>query len=43
MTAREIGDDFLTHLIPGTFVVPAMVTVVTLLQHKYSYSYITVT
>ena len=42
MTDTEIANDFLTHLIPGTFVVPAMVTVITILQAKYGFSYITV-
>jgi hypothetical protein len=42
MKPEAIAADWLTNLIPDTFVVPAMVTVVNLLQQKYRYSYITV-
>jgi len=43
MNATGVGDDILTHLIPGTHVVPAMVAAVAELQQRYHYSYITLT
>jgi hypothetical protein len=41
MAARDVAVDILTHLIPGTFVVPAMVATVAVLQATYRYTYIT--
>ncbi len=40
MTANQVADDLLTHLIPGTHVVPAMVATVAVLQQRYHYTYI---
>lgn len=40
MKPAEVADDLLTHLIPGTHVVPAMVATVAVLQQRYQYSYI---
>ena len=40
MTAADVADDILTHLIPGAIVVPAMVATIAVLQAKYRYSYI---
>lgn len=42
MTAREVADDILTHLIPGAVVVPSGVATVAVLQQQYGYAYITV-
>jgi hypothetical protein len=39
MTATQVADDILTHLIPGTFVVPAMVATLAVLQATYHYTY----
>lgn len=39
MSATEVADDVLTHLIPGTFVVPAMVAAIAVLQATYRYTY----
>jgi hypothetical protein len=41
MSAREVADDILTHLIPGTHVVPGMVATIAVLQQRFHYSYIT--
>jgi intracellular sulfur oxidation DsrE/DsrF family protein len=41
MTAPQVAEDILTHLIPGTHVVPSMVAAIAVLQQKYHYSYIT--
>jgi len=41
MSASDVADDILTHLIPGTHVVPGMVATVAVLQQRYHYSYIT--
>ncbi len=41
MTAPEVADDILTHLIPGTHVVPSMVATIAVLQQRYHYSYLT--
>jgi len=43
MDATDVASDILTHLIPGTHVVPAMVAAVATLQQRYHYSYITLT
>jgi len=43
MTATTVADDILTHLIPGTHVVPAMVATVAVLQQRFHYSYVTLT
>ena len=40
MTAADVADDILTHLIPGAIVVPAMVATIAVLQAKYRYTYI---
>jgi hypothetical protein len=41
MTAREVADDMLTHLIPGAVVVPSMVATIAVLQASYHYTYLT--
>lgn len=43
MSAPDVADDILTHLISGTHVVPAMVATIGVLQSVHHYSYITVT
>jgi len=43
MSASDVADDILTHLIPGAHVVPAMVAAIAELQQRYHYSYITLT
>lgn len=40
MSASAVADDILTHLIPGTHVVPSMVATIAVLQQKYHYSFI---
>lgn len=42
-SAQAVADDILTHLIPGTHVVPAMIATIAVLQQRYHYSYITLT
>lgn len=39
-SATEVANDILTHLIPGTIVVPAMVATLAVLQSTYHYTYI---
>ncbi|MBV8489397.1 MAG: hypothetical protein JO199_02615 [Candidatus Eremiobacteraeota bacterium] len=41
MTATQVADDILTHLIPGAVVVPSMVAAIAVLQAKYNYTYLT--
>ncbi len=41
MTATDVANDILTHLIPGTHVVPSMVATVAVLQQRFHYSYVT--
>lgn len=41
MTATQVADDILTHLIPGAIVVPSMVATIAVLQDVYKYTYIT--
>jgi hypothetical protein len=41
MTATDVADDILTHLIPGAFVVPSMAGAIAVLQHVYQYAYAT--
>lgn len=41
MTAPQVADDILTHLIPGAHVVPSMVATIAVLQQRFNYSYIT--
>lgn len=41
MTASQVADDILTHLIPGATVVPAMVATIAVMQAVYHYTYIT--
>ncbi len=36
----DVADELLTHLIPGTVVVPAMVATIAVLQAKYRYTYL---
>lgn len=40
MTAADVAADILTHLIPGTRVVPSMVAAIAVLQQKYRYAFI---
>lgn len=42
MTASQVADDILTHLIPGTHVVPSMMGAIMVLQQRYHYGYQTV-
>jgi intracellular sulfur oxidation DsrE/DsrF family protein len=41
MNAAEVAGDILTHLIPGTVVVPSMVAAIAVLQATYHYTYLT--
>ncbi|HTU80757.1 MAG TPA: hypothetical protein VMF61_01425 [Candidatus Acidoferrales bacterium] len=41
MSATDVADDILTHLIPGAIVVPSMVGAVAVLQAEYRYTYAT--
>ncbi len=41
MSATDVANDILTHLIPGTHVVPSMVATVAVLQQRFHYSYVT--
>ena len=41
MTASEVADDVLTHLIDGAFVVPSMVASIAVLQNTYRFAYLT--
>lgn len=43
MKAPQVADDLLTHLIPGTHVVPSMVATIAVLQARHNYTYITLT
>lgn len=43
MTASQVADDMLTHLIPGAVVVPSMVGAIAVLQATYHYTYLTLT
>lgn len=43
MSPAAVANDILTHLIPGTHVVPSMVATVAVLQQKYHYSYAALT
>ncbi|MGH8163378.1 MAG: hypothetical protein ACREP1_03485, partial [Rhodanobacteraceae bacterium] len=43
MTAQDVADDILTHLIPGAIVVPSMVATVAVLQATFHYTYATLT
>ncbi len=43
MSPTDVANDILTHLIPGAFVVPAMVAAVAVLQREYHYTYIALT
>lgn len=42
MTPSQVADDILTHLIPGTHVVPGMVATVAVLQQRFHYAYMTI-
>jgi hypothetical protein len=39
MSASEVADDILTHLIPGTHVVPSMMATVMVLQQRFHYGF----
>jgi len=43
MTAQDVADDILTHLIVGTLVNPSMVATVAVLQKVYGYTYVALT
>lgn len=43
MTAKDVADDILTHLIPGTVVNPSMVATVAMLQKYFGYTYVALT
>jgi hypothetical protein len=43
MTATDVANDILLHLIPGAIVVPSMVAAIAVLQQNYHYTYITLT
>jgi hypothetical protein len=43
MSAQDVADDILTHLIPGTLVNPSMIATVAVLQKVYSYTYAALT
>jgi hypothetical protein len=43
MTAKDVANDILTHLIPGTLVNPSMVATVAILQKYYGYTYVALT
>jgi hypothetical protein len=43
MSPTDVADDILTHLIPGTLVVPSMVATVAVLQAEYHYTYAALT
>lgn len=43
MSAQDVANDILTHLIPGTHVVPSMMSAIMVLQQQYHYGYMTLT
>jgi len=43
MTARDVANDILTHLFPGSVVVPSMVGAIAVMQARYKYTYVTLT
>jgi hypothetical protein len=43
MSASQVADDMLTHLIPGTHVVPSMMAAIMMLQQRYHYGFQTLT
>jgi hypothetical protein len=43
MSASDVADDILTHLIPGTHVVPSMMATIMVLQQHYHYGFQTLT
>lgn len=43
MKASDVADDILTHLIPGTHVVPSMMGTIMVLQQRYHYGFQTLT
>jgi hypothetical protein len=43
MTAKDVADDILTHLIPGAIVVPSMVATMAVLQCEFKYAYVALT
>jgi intracellular sulfur oxidation DsrE/DsrF family protein len=40
MTAQDVADDVLTHLVSGALVVPSMVATIAVLQNTYHYAYL---
>lgn len=42
MSAKDVAAEILTHLVPGTIVVPSGVATVAVLQQQYHYTYITI-
>jgi hypothetical protein len=42
MSASDVADDILTHLIPDTHVVPSMMGTIMVLQQRFHYGYQTV-
>ncbi|HYL26310.1 MAG TPA: hypothetical protein VEW74_00680 [Candidatus Nitrosotalea sp.] len=40
MSAEDVADDILSHLIPNALVVPSMVATIAVLQSEYRYTYI---
>jgi intracellular sulfur oxidation DsrE/DsrF family protein len=40
--ARDVGADLLSHLVPGSVVVPSMVATIAVLQERYRYAYLTI-
>lgn len=40
-SAQDVANDILTHLVPGTVVVPSMVAAIAVLQNKHGYAYTT--
>jgi intracellular sulfur oxidation DsrE/DsrF family protein len=43
MAAQDVANDILTHLIPGSVVVPSMVGAIAVMQARYKYTYVTLT
>ncbi|MGZ3506045.1 MAG: hypothetical protein ACXVAW_15985, partial [Vulcanimicrobiaceae bacterium] len=43
MSAQDVANDILTHLVAGTVVVPSMVAAIAVLQIKHDHAYTTLT
>jgi len=43
MGPQDVANDILTHLIPGSVVVPSMVGAIAVMQARYQYTYVTLT